>query len=58
MCTRTRCRICNKYTWSGCGNHVSQVMAGIPKSERCKGHTREEIAEANKGGFFSKLFGR
>ncbi|MEY4323179.1 MAG: hypothetical protein RL410_960 [Actinomycetota bacterium] len=33
-------------------------MAGIPKSERCKGHTREEIAAANKGGFFSKLFGR
>ena len=29
------CSRCGKPTWAGCGQHVEQVMAGIPKDERC-----------------------
>jgi hypothetical protein len=35
MCTLIQCRRCGKPTWVGCGQHVEQVMAGIPNDERC-----------------------
>jgi hypothetical protein len=35
MCQRTVCSRCNKFTYSGCGNHVEQVLAGVPTSQRC-----------------------
>jgi hypothetical protein len=35
MCRQTTCRRCGQPTWAGCGQHVSQVMAGIPKSQWC-----------------------
>ncbi|MFN8620418.1 MAG: hypothetical protein U0869_06695 [Chloroflexota bacterium] len=60
MCARTTCRTCGKPTWSGCGNHVEQALAGIPKSERCQGHARTSAQPApaqKSGSFFSRLFG-
>lgn len=41
MCRRVTCRRCGKVGWAGCGMHVSQVMAGVPRSERCQGHENE-----------------
>lgn len=41
MCTAVTCRKCGKTTWSGCGQHVDQVMRGIPKAQRCPGHPKE-----------------
>ncbi len=35
MCSRVRCNRCGKTTWSGCGSHVEQVMAGVPADRRC-----------------------
>jgi hypothetical protein len=35
MCRQVMCRRCGLATWSGCGQHVNQVMAGVPKSQRC-----------------------
>ena len=35
MCQRAQCRSCGKATYKGCGHHVDQVLAGVPKSERC-----------------------
>ena len=35
MCQRVTCRRCGKVSWSGCGQHVQQVMAGVPQSEQC-----------------------
>jgi len=59
MCVRTTCRGCGKPTWSGCGAHAEQVLAGVPKSERCR--CREEgktgAAQPSGGGFWS-LFSR
>lgn len=36
MCHPARCYSCGKTTWSGCGSHVQQVMAQVPKEERCR----------------------
>ena len=55
MCRAVRCKTCGKTTWAGCGQHVSQVMAGVPGDDRCPGHPK---AERESGGFLSKLFGR
>ena len=52
MCSRVTCRKCGKFTWSGCGNHVQMVMAGIPKSDQCQGHANDP----KEAGFFSKIF--
>lgn len=61
MCRATRCRTCGKTTWAGCGQHVATVKMTVPASEWCSGkHSQAQIddARANRGGFFSRLFGR
>lgn len=55
MCRAVTCKKCQKTTWAGCGQHVDQVMRGVPASQRCRGHEQEK--STNKG-FFAKLFGR
>ena len=35
MCSPATCPRCRKVTWSGCGQHVDAVMAGVPNSQRC-----------------------
>lgn len=52
MCQRVVCRKCNKYTFAGCGQHVEQVLAGVPASDRC---TCAQNKSESKGW---KLFGR
>jgi hypothetical protein len=53
MCSAVVCRKCGKTTWAGCGQHVDQVMRGVPASQRCQGHEKDAPAG---GGFFSRLF--
>ncbi len=53
MCSQVKCRKCGKATWSGCGEHVEQALAGIPKNQRCEGHANEPA----QSGFFAKMFG-
>ncbi len=53
MCRQVTCRKCGKPTWAGCGQHVDQVMAGVPQTQRCQGHPREPGS-----GLLAKLFGR
>ena len=52
MCRQVTCRTCGKATWSGCGQHVDQVMAGVPTSKRC-----DCPPAAPKPGLFSRMFG-
>lgn len=54
MCSPTRCRNCDKTTWTGCGNHVDQVMRNVPKHDRCECSPQER----ETGGLFSRLLGR
>ena len=35
MCHRVTCPACHKATYRGCGQHVEQVLAGGPQSQRC-----------------------
>jgi len=53
MCRQVTCRKCGKTTWAGCGQHVDQVMRGVPKAERCSGHENGPST-----GFLARLFGR
>ena len=54
MCRAVACRKCGLTTWSGCGQHVDQVMAGVPESQQCAGHTKEP---GERSGWLSRLFG-
>jgi hypothetical protein len=54
MCHKATCKKCSKPTWKGCGNHVEQALADVPKNHRCT--CRENpIAAPSTGGFFSRL---
>ncbi len=58
MCHRVTCKRCEKASWSGCGQHVNQVLKGVPKNQRCK-CTPAEMAEWKKEhSFFRRLFGK
>lgn len=35
MCYPVRCAKCGKTGWAGCGQHVDDVMAGVPTAQRC-----------------------
>lgn len=54
MCQAVTCRQCGKTTWSGCGQHVDQVMRAVPRGERCEGHPARRPATS----LFARLFGR
>ena len=57
MCRQVTCKRCEKASWAGCGQHVNQVLAGVPKNQRCK-CTAQEMAEWKKdNSFFKRLFG-
>ncbi len=53
MCSRVTCNKCGKATWSGCGQHVEQALAGVSAKDRCQGHENDPV----EPGFFTKLFG-
>jgi hypothetical protein len=38
--------------WAGCGQHVEQVLKGIPPEGRCQGHAK------TGGGFFARFLKR
>ena len=35
VCSPAICSKCRKVTYSGCGGHVSQVLAKVPPEKRC-----------------------
>lgn len=56
MCSPKTCRQCNRTTWSGCGQHVSEVKAMVPANQWCDGHAGE--TEPSGGGFLGRLLGQ
>ncbi len=54
MCRAATCRNCGKATWSGCGKHVNQVMAGVPDAQRCPGHAKPERNESRWRRIFAR----
>ena len=55
MCRSVTCKTCGLASWAGCGQHVEQVMAGVPKAQRCQGHPARARAG---GGLLGRIFGR
>ncbi len=53
MCRPITCKTCGKASWAGCGLHVDQVLAGVPRTQRCPGHPDQA-----RGGLLARLFGR
>lgn len=35
MCARVSCGNCGKATWSGCGQHIEEALAGVAEADRC-----------------------
>jgi hypothetical protein len=56
MCRATTCRTCGKTTWAGCGQHVDQVLRGVPAAQRCPGHDTD--APAAGPSLIARLFSR
>ena len=56
MCRATKCKICNKTTWAGCGNHIDSVMRNVAESDKCK--CQRDQSNKNSHGFLSKIFGK
>lgn len=54
MCSRTTCPNCKKPTWTGCGKHIEEALAGVPESERCQC----QVASYKSKGLFARLMGR
>ncbi len=54
MCSKEICRQCKKPTWTGCGEHIEEALAGIALAVRCQGHEKA----VKKVSLFSKLFSR
>jgi len=58
MCRAVNCKTCGKQTWAGCGQHVEQVMAGVPAGQRCGGHPRAEASSPGPGGLLNRIRNR
>ncbi|MBW4029396.1 MAG: hypothetical protein HIU57_01800 [Acidobacteria bacterium] len=57
MCSKATCKKCGKATWRGCGNHIEQALAGVPKNQRCT-CASTPAASGPKEGLFARLRGR
>lgn len=54
MCQRATCKTCGKATYRGCGQHVEQVLAGVPRARRCSCPPRET---GKSTGLLARLLG-
>ena len=55
MCRAVTCTTCSKTTWSGCGQHIAQVKAGVPEGRWCPGHPE---SPSKGGSILHRIFGR
>lgn len=56
MCRPATCHACGKASYAGCGQHVEQVLKGVPRNQRCTCTTAER--KAGTPSLLSRLFGR
>lgn len=61
MCRASKCGVCGKTTWAGCGQHIDAVRSSVPASQWCEGHSAaekvSEKAAAPRKVWLSRLFG-
>jgi len=57
MCSPKKCSICGKTGWTGCGQHVDQVMKNVAVQDRCKCSAQDKAnAKASAPGIFARIF--
>lgn len=56
MCRRITCKKCGKPTYAGCGQHIEQVLAAVPKSQRCTRQHGNDVA--SERSLVARLFHR
>ncbi len=56
MCSPATCRTCGKASYSGCGQHVDQMLAGVPQNKRCD--CSSNARSSGDASVLSRLFGR
>ncbi|MDQ0381345.1 hypothetical protein FB470_005339 [Amycolatopsis thermophila] len=54
MCRRVTCSRCGKATYAGCGQHVEEVLSGVPAAQRCQCEPETKTTR----GAWRHLFGR
>ena len=54
MCRAITCKKCGKTTWAGCGQHVDQVMARVPRRRPLP----RPPPRVRRRGLLGRLFGR
>jgi len=57
MCRPATCRTCGKATYKGCGQHVEQVLQGVPKNQRCS-CASDVRSTGGKPSFLRRILGR
>ena len=60
MCREITCTNCKRPSWAGCGAHVEQVLASVPKADRCTCTAADRTttkASSAKAGWFQRLLG-
>ena len=57
MCRQTMCKSCKKITWAGCGQHIEQALAGVPKENRCTCDRNAKPESTSSASFINRLFG-
>jgi len=58
MCRRTVCTECKKPSYAGCGMHVEQVLADVPRAQRCACRDQPKKLQATKPSVLRRLFGQ
>jgi hypothetical protein len=51
------CKTCKKITWAGCGQHIEQALAGVPKENRCMCNRNAKPESTSSASFINRLFG-
>lgn len=61
MCRRIECPECKKPSYAGCGRHVEQVLADVPREARCscrEAHGAHDAAASREKSLVRRIFGR
>ncbi len=58
MCSPAKCPNCGKTTWTGCGDHVEQVMSMVPFDRQCLCMSEDRAAAHARPGLLARFFSR
>jgi hypothetical protein len=55
---QVKCKKCGKPTWSGCGAHIEQALANVPRNQRCQCSAEAQPPKAQASSPWSFLTGK